>query len=149
MPWIKVIDEEKAEGELKEIYREIREKRGKIANIVKIHSLNPSAMKAHIDLYITLMFGKSGLSRVEREMIAVVVSTLNECEYCVNHHKEALYHYWKDGERVNKFIKNFKSVPLPEKTVKMLIVSYFNFVYRIASGLGVEYTEEEIKGYRF
>jgi uncharacterized peroxidase-related enzyme len=55
-------------------------------------------MSGHLDLYMTLMFGKSGLSRAEREAIGVVVSAENDCAYCINHHAEALRHFIKDEE---------------------------------------------------
>jgi uncharacterized peroxidase-related enzyme len=51
--------------------------------------------------YMTLMFGKSGLSRMEREAVAVVVSATNECDYCVNHHTEALRHFIDDQDALN------------------------------------------------
>ena len=73
MSWITTIDENESSGELKEIYEELKKKRGKVSNIMKVQSLNPSAMKEHMNLYVTLMFQKSGLNREEREMIAVVV----------------------------------------------------------------------------
>ncbi len=56
MPWIKVLDEREADAKLKEIYDEIKKERGKLSNIMKIHSLNPNAMKKHIYLYLSLMF---------------------------------------------------------------------------------------------
>ena len=59
------------------MYAELLEKRGAISNILRVHSLNPDAMASHLDLYMKIMFGKSGLSRAEREAIAVVVSTTN------------------------------------------------------------------------
>ncbi len=90
MSWIEEIEIDAAEGKLAEIYAELIEKRGKVSNILKVHSLNPDAMSNHLDLYMTLMFGKSGLSRCEREAIAVVVSASNDCAYCVGHHAEAL-----------------------------------------------------------
>ena len=76
MSWIQEVDVTDATGKLKQVYKEIEEKRGKISNIMKIHSLNPDAMKDHMDLYLTLMFGSSGLSREEREFIAVTVSVI-------------------------------------------------------------------------
>jgi alkylhydroperoxidase family enzyme len=48
---------------------------------MKIHSLNPPSLAGHAQLYKALMHGRSELSRVQREMIAVVVSALNHCEY--------------------------------------------------------------------
>ena len=74
MSWIKEIEVDEAEGELADLYAELIKARGKISNILKVHSLNPGAMQGHLDLYMTLMFGKSGLTRCEREAIAVVVS---------------------------------------------------------------------------
>ena len=50
-------------------------------NILKIHSLNKRSLDAHLLLYKTLMYGPSGLSRAQREMIAVTVSVLNHCHY--------------------------------------------------------------------
>ena len=184
MAWIQEIQESEATGLLKKIYDEIKEKRGKISNIMKIHSLNPNVMQNHIDLYVNLMFGKSGLSREEREFIAVIVSVLNNCEYCIRHHTEALNHYWKDKKKIEKFIDDFNSIELSLRLQYILdyvfkltnnpsfvketdivnlrnsgfldkdildinfITSYFNFVNRIALGLGVEFTDEEIKGYK-
>ena len=100
MSWIEEIEVDAAEGKLAEIYADLIAKRGKVGNILKVHSLNPSAMSDHVNLYMTLMFGKSGLSRREREAIAVVVSASNECAYCVSHHAEALRRYEKDEETV-------------------------------------------------
>ena len=74
------------------------QQRGRISDILKVQSLNPEAMADHLELYMTLMFGKSGLDRMERESIAVVVSATNECDYCVAHHLEVLRRYVDDDE---------------------------------------------------
>ena len=50
-------------------------------HILASHSLNPDALKAHLALYRTIMFGPSNLSRAEREAVAVAVSALNRCHY--------------------------------------------------------------------
>lgn len=81
MAWIKIIHEREAEGELKTIYEKLIEPWGGVDNIMKIHSLNPPSLSGHFELYKTLMRGRSGLTRVQREMIAVVVSALNRCHY--------------------------------------------------------------------
>ncbi len=49
--------------------------------ILASHSLNPEVLDAHVTLYRTIMFGRSGLSRSEREAIAVAVSAVNDCHY--------------------------------------------------------------------
>ena len=102
MSWIDQVEVSEADGPLAEIYKELVEKRGKISNILKVHSLNPEAMSRHLDLYMTLMFGNSGLSRSEREAIGVVVSAENDCAYCVNHHTVALRHFVKDEDTLNR-----------------------------------------------
>jgi uncharacterized peroxidase-related enzyme len=184
MPWIKVIDEAEAAGKLKEVYDDVIRERGKLSNIMRVQSLNAEAMARHLGLYVTLMFGESALTRAEREFIAVVVSSANHCEYCVNHHARPLRSYWKDDERVDAAIRDWREAPLSpreralaayaEKLTRApgdvaeedvaalralglsecdildvnMITAYFNFVNRIAAGLGVEHTPDEVRGYK-
>lgn len=81
MAWIKVISESAATGRLKALYSKMIEPWGGVDNILKIHSLNVPSLQAHFDLYKVLMRGRSGLSRAQREMIAVVASAANHCRY--------------------------------------------------------------------
>lgn len=81
MSWIKEIEVNEAEGKLKEIYNKILQRTDTVGNILKVHSLNPEVLEAHLKLYEQVMFGKSNLSRAQREMIGVVVSTTNACDY--------------------------------------------------------------------
>jgi len=80
MAHIKVINEEEAKGRLREIYERLAHE-GKVDNILKIHSLHPESMEAHLAVYRNIMFGPGPLSRTEREMAAVVVSQANRCHY--------------------------------------------------------------------
>jgi len=184
MSWIDEVDVDDADGKLEAIYAELVAKRGKVSNILKVHSLNPEAMENHLDLYMTAMFGKSGLSRAEREAVAVVVSATNDCAYCVNHHAEALRRHVKDDEtlemliaadgletlepRLSNIVRHaekltsapsamtesdlgeLRAVGLSDKDILdlSLVVAYFNFVNRIALGLGVGFSEEELSGYK-
>jgi alkylhydroperoxidase family enzyme len=81
MTWIKVIDVPEAEGSLRGAYDEVASARGDVANILKVHSVNPKVLTAHLRLYRELMFGRSDLTRAERETIAVAVSVVNQCHY--------------------------------------------------------------------
>ena len=81
MAWIEMIPEAEATGRLKELYDKYTEPWGGVDNIIKIHSLNVKSMQTHFDLYAHLMRGRSDLTRVQREMIAVVVSAVNRCYY--------------------------------------------------------------------
>jgi uncharacterized peroxidase-related enzyme len=80
--WINIVPEDEADGELKALYQQEfdSEKQG-TDNILAVHSLNPPTLRAHADLYHTVMHAKSPLSRSEREMVAVVVSAINQCHY--------------------------------------------------------------------
>jgi uncharacterized peroxidase-related enzyme len=81
MAWIKMIEPLEATGELKQEYDAAEERAGKVFNILKVQSLNPAALTASMQMYRTTMFGPSGLSRAEREMLATVVSWANRCFY--------------------------------------------------------------------
>jgi uncharacterized peroxidase-related enzyme len=81
MAWIHIIEENEATGPLEREYEAARRRAGKVFNIVKAQSLNPAALRAGTRLYVTLMFGESGLSRAERELVAVVTSWANRCFY--------------------------------------------------------------------
>ncbi len=185
MSWIDVISGDEAAGELKKVYDRISKERGKLSNIMLVQSLKPSVMSAHLDLYLSIMFQRSGLSRPERELVAAVVSYANGCGYCTNHHEEALRHYWKDDERVRLVVREGRHDLLSERhqamiayAVKLtrnssavreddvellraagladddildlvLVISYFNFVNRIANGLGVSFDPTEMSGYKY
>ena len=80
--WIETVPEKEASGELERAYRRSADAAtGNVDHIMKIHSLNPTSLVDHLHLYKTLMFGESPLSRVQREMIGVVVSAINCCDY--------------------------------------------------------------------
>ncbi len=81
MAWIRVIPAAEASGELAQQYERMREPDGTVDNILSIHSLNPASLRAHFDFYKVCMYGRSELSRAQREMIAVVVSAVNHCHY--------------------------------------------------------------------
>jgi len=76
-----MIDEEEARGKLREWYARLREPWGGVDNIMKIHSLNVRSLKGHFELYKAVMYGRSALSRAQREMIAVIASAANSCHY--------------------------------------------------------------------
>jgi alkylhydroperoxidase family enzyme len=81
MPWIRQIPHDEAKGRLKvELDRAVA-RAGRVWHIVHVMSLNPEAMRDTIRFYQTIMMGESPLSRVQREMLATVVSAELECHY--------------------------------------------------------------------
>jgi len=81
MPFIKQITIDQASGLLKRELEKAVTRAGRVWNIVQIMSLNPRVMKASMDMYGATMFADSPLSRQQREMLAVVVSKVNHCDY--------------------------------------------------------------------
>jgi uncharacterized peroxidase-related enzyme len=81
MAYIRLIEEDEAEGPLKEDYDAAVARAGKVFNIVKAMSLRPGALRASMALYREIMFGESGLSRKERELLATVSSAEQSCRY--------------------------------------------------------------------
>ncbi len=81
MPWITQIPVDEATGPLKQELDEAIRRAGRVWHIVHIMSLNPRTLKASMDLYLALMYGRSPLTRVQRELLATVVSAELECFY--------------------------------------------------------------------
>ncbi len=81
MPHIRLIAPEDASGPLKREYDEAMARAGKVFNIVKAMSLRPGVLRRSMALYRAIMFGSSRLTRAERELLATVVSRVNECHY--------------------------------------------------------------------
>lgn len=82
MAWIPIIDEDEAPAELAELYERTRDpESGRVDHIMAIHSLHPGGLDAHHRLYREVMTPTASLRKAERELIAFVVSRLNDCHY--------------------------------------------------------------------
>jgi uncharacterized peroxidase-related enzyme len=90
MAFIKTIHEREATGELAEWYKRVGNPDGTVDNVMKIHSLNPDTLRTHFEMYTAAMHKPSPLSCADREMVAVAVSRLNGCKYCLRHHHAGL-----------------------------------------------------------
>lgn len=81
MAWINTTPEETSD-ELSALYAEVADPtNGKVDHIMAIHSLHPKGLRSHFDLYRAVMTGTASLRKVEREMIALIVSQRNDCYY--------------------------------------------------------------------
>jgi alkylhydroperoxidase family enzyme len=81
LPWIDVIPLKNAKGALRREYEAALKRAGRIWHIVSIMSQNPRTMKSSMELYSAVLIGRSPLSRSQREMLAIVVSSANHCVY--------------------------------------------------------------------
>lgn len=122
--WIKTHNDGQGDGpvsaEAASALEHVRRLRGKVANVFRAQSLLPHTIAPHVDLYTALMFGPGPLAREDRELVAVVVSSFNDCDYCVAHHSAALGALWRNDERVRTAARDFRRLPLPHKTQLLL-----------------------------
>ena len=81
MPWIDQVPIEEATGLLKREFDAALRRAGRVWHIVHIMSLNPAVMQASMRQYAAIMFGPSPLGRVQRELLATVVSAELDCFY--------------------------------------------------------------------
>jgi alkylhydroperoxidase family enzyme len=81
LAFIRLVDVAAATGRLKRAYDAALARAGRVWNIVRTMSPNPPVLDASIAIYQQVMHGESPLTRVQRELLAVVVSRTNGCFY--------------------------------------------------------------------
>ncbi len=82
MAWIETPREDTWEGPLGELFASVVDSdHGRVDNIMQVHALHPAGLAAHNALYRSAMSGTKSLRKVERELIALVVSSVNDCHY--------------------------------------------------------------------
>ncbi len=97
-----------------------QQKLGMIPNVLSAYSQNPAQLQAFSRFYNTLMFGESGLSALEREMIAVVVSSINHCYYCLTAHGAAVRQYSGNPTLGEQLVMNYRAADLKPRQRAML-----------------------------
>ncbi len=100
MSWIATIEPGEAEGALGNIYQRIAGPGGAVDNVLKIHSLRPHTLEAHMALYKNVLHHRgNSLPKWLLETIGIFVSLLNGCSYCVEHHFAGLRRLLRDDAR--------------------------------------------------
>lgn len=110
MAWIRTISPSDATGVLKKIYRRIMGPDEYIDNILTVHSLRPHSLKGHMALYKNVLHNtNNSLSKWFLEALGVYVSTLNQCNYCVDHHFEGLKKLLDNDKEAEKMRAAFEA----------------------------------------
>ncbi len=105
MTWIKTIEPGSAEGQLAKIYRQVAGPDGQIDQILQAHSLRPHTLAGHMTLYKNVLHNSANQLPVSLlEASGVLVSSINQCEYCVRHHSEGLRRALNDASLASKAI---------------------------------------------
>ncbi len=96
------------------------EKLGFVPNVLRAYAFDAGKLKAFIALVDDLMLGDSGLDKTEREMIAVAVSAVNHCHYCLTAHGAALRLRAKNAELGEVIAQNYRAADLSARQLAML-----------------------------
>jgi uncharacterized peroxidase-related enzyme len=115
-----VPDEEDVPKEVKELWAGPRERLGFVPNVLRVFALRPRHLLAWWAYYDELLRGESGLTKAQREMIAVVVSVTNRCHYCIVSHSAALRKLTKDPDFVDRLATGYKYAELDQRDRTML-----------------------------
>ena len=100
MSWIHTISYADSEGELRKLYDRIKGPDDNVDNIMLAHSLRPHSMQGHMTLYkYVLHHPRNTLPKAYLEAIGVYVSSLNNCDYCVEHHFAGMARLLDDSAR--------------------------------------------------
>jgi uncharacterized peroxidase-related enzyme len=103
-----VPDPETLDKDLKALFAMCAEKLGIVPNVLRAYSLRPQKLRNFVAIYNELMLAPSGLSKLEREMVAVVVSSANRCYYCLVAHGQAVRRLSGDPELGEMLVMNFR-----------------------------------------
>jgi uncharacterized peroxidase-related enzyme len=117
---LSVPDPETLDDDLKALFARCLDKLGIVPNVLRAYSLRPQKLRNFIAMYNELMLAPSGLSKLEREMVAVVVSSANRCYYCLVAHGQAVRQLSGDPELGEMLALNHRIARLEPRTRAML-----------------------------
>lgn len=104
----------------KAYFAKCEEKLGLVPNVLRAYAFDEKKLRAFTDMYNELMLGDSGLSKLEREMIAVAVSSVNHCYYCLTAHGAAVRQLSGDPTLGELMVMNYRAAELSPKQKAML-----------------------------
>jgi uncharacterized peroxidase-related enzyme len=137
-----ILAESELPADIQELFAKNRAKPGFVPNVFVASSLRPAALRGFIALYDALMEGESGLSKAEREMIAVAVSAQNHCHYCLISHGAVLRVRAKDAALADTVAANYRAAGITPRQRAML--DYVVMVTRSSA----EVSEEDLEALR-
>jgi len=101
-------------------FQKCQDKLGFIPNVLAAYAFDMTKLEAFVAMYNDLMLGPSGLSKLEREMIAVAVSSQNRCYYCLTAHGAAVRQYSGQPLLGEQMVMNYRAARLDKRQRAML-----------------------------
>src|SRR5580704_4741861 len=108
------------DADIQAVYQKCLEKFGFVPNVLRAYSFHPQKLRNFMTMYNELMLGDSKLSKLEREMVAVVVSSANRCYYCLVAHGQAVRRLSDDAELGEMMALNYRVAKLSARQRAML-----------------------------
>jgi len=110
MSWIKTISYSESTGKLKRIYDKIKGPNNAIDNVMGVHSLRPHTLEGHMGLYKSVLHHTNNeLPKWYLEVLGVVVSKLNKCNYCLAHHSVGVKKNMQDDEKAIAILRSIEN----------------------------------------
>lgn len=107
-------------ADVEKYFQVCRDKLGMVPNVLAAYAFSAEKLRGFSTMYNELMLGDSGLSKLEREMIAVAVSSVNKCFYCLVAHGAAMRQLSGDPALGEAIAMNYRVAPLTPKQKAML-----------------------------
>lgn len=117
---LRLPDQRKVAPEIRAVFAKCLDKIGFVPNVLRSYTLRPRKFELFRRYNNELMLGESGLSTLEREMIAVVVSCVNHCHYCLVTHGAAVRALSGDPVLGDQLVANYRAAPLNTRRRAML-----------------------------
>ena len=117
---LKIDPETELSDKTKAYFAICEEKLGMVPNVLNAYAFNEAKLRAFTEMYNDLMLGDSGLSKLQREMIAVVVSSVNKCFYCLTAHGAAVRQLSGNPMLGEMMVMNYRVADLEPKEMAML-----------------------------
>jgi len=111
---------EKFDDDLEVYFAKCREKLGLVPNVLQAYSFDQDKLRAFMAMYNDLMLADGGLTKLEREMIAVTVSSVNKCFYCLTAHGAAVRQLSGDPALGEALVMNYRTLNLDARQTTML-----------------------------
>ncbi|MBT3170802.1 MAG: peroxidase-related enzyme [Rhodospirillaceae bacterium] len=124
---LKLPDQRRLDAATKKLFAKFVEKIGFVPNVFRSYTLRPARLELFRSYNNELMLGDSGLTKLEREMIAVVVSSVNHCHYCLVAHGAAVRVLSGDAHLGDQLAANYRAAELPSRQRAML-----DFVWKLS-----------------
>lgn len=124
---LRLPDQRRLDPDIKALFAKFVEKISFVPNVFRSYTLRPSRLEHFRQYNNELMLGDSGLTRLEREMIAVVVSSVNHCHYCLVAHGAAVRVLSGDAALGDQLVTNYRAADLPARQRAML-----DFVWKLS-----------------